>query len=218
MIASQWDGKQDHPGWSLGVTSEKSKYQPRNLILQVVADGAAPAGGYEVIPSGFRLELHRTYYVAAAVRMGDTGEAGVTFYVKDVSDMDAPLRSVGVKHKLTGPVASKSPLIIGGRDASAGQPPQGWDGLIGEVRISKAALKPNQLLWNDGDPKNAVVGHWQFEEQTGFFKDSAGRQKDLAACRRANDVQGRRRGPKADPALVDFCHVLMNSNEFLYVD
>jgi hypothetical protein len=183
----------------------------------VVADGAAPAGGYEVIPSGFLLELHRTYYVAASVRMGETGEAGVTFYVKDVSDMDAPLRSVGVKHKLTGPVASKSPLIIGGRDATGGQPAQGWDGLIGEVRISKSALRPNQLMWNDGDPKDAVVGHWEFEEQTGFFKDSAGRQKDLVRLS-PGQKSGAAPAPNADPALVDFCHVLMNSNEFLYVD
>ena len=101
VIASQWDGKQDHPGWSLGVTSEKSKHQPRNLILQVVAAGGA--GGYEVIPSGFLLELHRTYFVAASVPWVKTGETGVTFYVKDVSDMDAPLRSVGVKHKVTAP-------------------------------------------------------------------------------------------------------------------
>ena len=29
-IAAQWDGNTRHAGWSLGVTSTKSKYRPRN--------------------------------------------------------------------------------------------------------------------------------------------------------------------------------------------
>ena len=34
-IVSHWDGDSAHRGWSFGVTSEKSGYQPRNLILQL---------------------------------------------------------------------------------------------------------------------------------------------------------------------------------------
>ena len=37
-IVSQWDGDTQHPGWSLGVTSTKSAYKPRNLILQIVGE------------------------------------------------------------------------------------------------------------------------------------------------------------------------------------
>ena len=220
VIASRWDGKQDHAGWSLGVTSEKSKHQPRNLILQLSGDPAR-GGRYEVVPSNLRLELHRTYYVAASVKLNDTSEAGVTFYVKNVSDMDAPLRSAGVKHAMTAPYASKSPLMIGGRDGSRDQPPHGWDGLIGEVRLSSAALKPEQLLWNDGKAKESAVAYWQFEEHPGVLKDTLGLQPDLVrgdAPRAAEDGTKAPPEPPMGAALIDLCHALLNSNEFLYVD
>jgi hypothetical protein len=232
VIASRWDGRPDHPGWSLGVTSEKSKHQPRNLILQLAGeakDGDGRAGGYEVVASNLRLDLHKTYYVAVSVRLKEESEAGVTFYVKDVGDMDAPLLSVGVRHRVTASVASKSPLIIGGREPEARKRVNGWDGLIGEVRISRAALESEELLWNDGAPKSkaAVVGHWKFEETPGLMKDWAGVQRDLVKFDPSQSLTNDRPALKAasqapsadvDAALLDFCHVLFNSNEFLYVE
>jgi hypothetical protein len=166
-----------------------------------------------VIASDFKVELHKTYYVAVSVRMGETGEAGVTFYIKDVGDMDAPLKAVGVRHKLTGSYANGSALVIGGRDSTPGH---GWDGLIDEVRISRKALGKEELLYGDGlAAKTSLAGHWVFEDQPGIFKDSAGVQSDLvkpAAQRSAAAIT------KDDAALVDFCHVLLNSNRFLYLD
>jgi mono/diheme cytochrome c family protein len=35
-LAATWSGNPKQPGWSLGVTSTKSRYQPRNVILQLV--------------------------------------------------------------------------------------------------------------------------------------------------------------------------------------
>ena len=96
MIAGQWNGdKQDQPGWALGVTGERSQYEPLNLILQLAGKSrrGRATGGYEVIASNLRLELHKVYYVAVAVDLRDTSERGVTFWLKDVGDMDAPLRT-----------------------------------------------------------------------------------------------------------------------------
>jgi hypothetical protein len=46
IIASQWNGNQKSPGWSLGVTSERSAHQPRNLILQLIGhDSDGRKGG-----------------------------------------------------------------------------------------------------------------------------------------------------------------------------
>ena len=217
VIASQWDGKQTSPGWSFGVTSTQSKYNPRNLILQLSCDPGKPGGGYEVIASDFKLELHKTYYVAASVRRSENGggegaEAGVAFYVKDITDMDAPLRSVVQRHKVAGSYTnSKAALVIGGRDSN---PPHGWDGLIDEVRIATKALAKEELLYNDGSPpKQAIVAHWRFEDQPGIFKDAAGVQRDLikAAAKSAKPQT-------ADATLIDLCHVLLNSNEFLYLE
>ncbi|HEY7117476.1 MAG TPA: DUF1553 domain-containing protein, partial [Tepidisphaeraceae bacterium] len=212
VIASQWDGRPDHPGWALGVTSAKSKYEPQNLVLQLACDPRQDGGGYEVIPSDFKIELHKTYYVAVSVKLHDTTDAGVTFYLKDVTDMDAPLKSVSVKHRLTGSYAGDAALVIGGRD---GPTAQGWDGLIDEVRISKQALPRDELLYNDGLVlKTALCAHWTFEDQPGLFKDSAGVQSDLVKPAPATLASPN----SSDTALIDFCHVLLNSNRFLYVD
>jgi hypothetical protein len=213
VIASQWDGNNAHPGWSLGVTGAKSKYGPQNLILQVACGPKQAGSGYEVIHSDFRIELHRTYYVAVSLRMKDTGESGATFYLKDISDMDAPLKSVSIAHKVTGALATPSALVIGGRDTAGPAKMQGWDGLIDEVRISKTALTKEDLLYTEGHPpKQAICGHWVFEDQPGLFKDSAGLQSDLIKPAAASAAR------KADTNLIDFCHVLLNSNRFLYMD
>jgi hypothetical protein len=220
VIASQWDGDKSHPGWSFGVTSAKSQHGPRNLILQLVGDQ-----GYEVLPSDLRLELNRTYYVAVSVKLKDTSEKGVTFYVKDITDMDAMLRAASVKHQTTGGYDSPADLILGGR---AGTAVHAWDGLIDEVRLSTRALASEELLYSSGHPKDKemLAADWMFEEQPGFFEDSAGRQKDLArgvALAVAN-AEKKKDGaklaplPNVDPALLDLCHALLNSNEFLYVD
>jgi hypothetical protein len=219
VIASQWDGDQKRPGWSLGVTSAKSRFEPGQLILQLVGDPARKAGGYEVIPSGFRVDLHKTYYVAVSVRIADTSESGVTFYVKDLTDMDASLRSANVRHAVTGHYSSEStPLVIGGRDST---PMHGWDGLIDELRISRKALAANELLYNDGVvSKDVLCGHWTFEEQGGLLRDSAGVQKELVkrAAGSPVDKSAATTASQLDPGVVDLCHVLLNSNEFIYID
>jgi hypothetical protein len=203
VIASQWAGKVDQPGWSLGVTGQKSKHEPRNLILQLVGDA-----GYEVVPSDLRVDLHKLHYVAVSVRIRETGEGGATFLLKDLSDPDAPVRAASVPHRVTGRYRSKAALVVGGRDGPAGH---GWDGLIDEVRISDAALSREELLLHDGAPAS-VVAHWKFEPAPGILADSAGRQRPLAR------TAPRAEAGRADAAWIDLCHVLLNSNEFLHVD
>ena len=222
VIAAQWNGDRDNGvGWSLGVTGDRSQHGPLNLVLQLVGKpGEGRTGGYEVIPSNLRLELHKVYYVGVAVDPRDTTERGVTFWLKDVGDMDAPLRTAGVAHNVTGSVTSTaSPLAIGGRDATPGERPHGWDGLIGEVRLANGVLAPGQTLFHGGDAGAAVVGHWRFDDTPGPLKEAAGRLPDLV--RPPMSEEDRRRAGdwvRVDPALVDLCHVLLNSNEFLYVD
>ena len=68
---------------------------------------------------------------------------------------------------------------------------------------------------NDGviDRQN-LVGHWLFEDSPGIFKDSAGHQKDLA--KRLPSAASPAKS-SSDANLVDLCHVLLNSNEFLHL-
>jgi hypothetical protein len=214
-IASQWTGDLAKPGWSFGVTSEQSKHKPRNLILQLAGDQKAGGSGYAVIPSDIQLQLQRPYYVAASVRtQGD--DKTVTFFVKDLSDNDAPLVVRSVPHTFAGSHASPSRLAIGGRDAAdpRSRATSVWDGLIDDVRISNRPLARDELLWEEGEPADAVVGHWTFEETPGFAADSSGHGRSLARTTPRPDVKDLRRYE----ALVDLCHVLFNSSEFLYVE
>jgi len=217
-IAAQWSGHDAEPGWSLGVTSEKSRYQPRNLVLQLVGRESDGEPRYEVIASGIHLELQRPYSVAAAVDVSGPGERHVTFFVKDLSDNDAPLVVKRVPHAISGSHASKRRLGIGGRDTdrTGGRGVSSWDGLLDDVRLSNRALRQAELLYEGGDPGAAVVAWYTFEETPGFFVDSSRHGRTLVRGDGPADQ------PPSDPrrfeAIVDLCHVLLNSSEFLYVE
>ena len=212
-IAAHWDSNTSNPGWALGVTSKKSKYTPRNLILQLVGRTGSGQLKYEVIPSDIHLELNQPYYVAASVNVDDTSEQGVTFYVKKLLG-NAELQSASVKHEVVRSYRPDYALHLGGRHGSNRHY---WDGLIDAVRLSSAALPKESLLIHDPDAKpGATVGDWRFD----------GKAEDSTADRspKKNDISlqlSNMEKPASAPstsALVDFCHVLLNSNEFLYVD
>ena len=74
-----------------------------------------------------------------------------------------------------------------------------------------------------------MVGHWTFEENPGLMKDRAGVCRDLVRLAASKLPKGKVGGSsstvaapttssKVDAALVDLCHVLLNSSEFLYAD
>ena len=214
-IVSKWDSDTGHPGWALGVTSTKSRYNPRHLILQLVGNGPDGNVHYEVIPSRIHLELDRPYYVACRVRLSETGREGVTFHVRDLMEPESKLTAMGIPHLVTSGVANDAPVILGGRQKSARHV---WDGLIDEVRISREVIDKDQLLPiarryapppRDVSAEN-VVGHWSFDDETSRGRDFAGAERDLLPI---GESSARDSAP-----FVDFCHVLLNSNEFLYVD
>jgi hypothetical protein len=216
-IASQWTGDDRQPGWSFGVTSERSRFRPRNLIVQLA--GGPGKEGSCVVPSDIHLELQRPYYVAASVSTTDPADRSVTFSVKDLSDNDSPLVVKKVPHECGGPRTAACSFAIGGRDAGTAADAAGrrgvWDGLIDDVRLSAAALERADLLWERGGAAGKVVGHWTFEETPGFAADLSGRGWSLA---RGGLVMPAVRDPRRYEALVDLCHVLFNSSEFLYVE
>jgi mono/diheme cytochrome c family protein len=210
-IVAQWDSNNGHPGWALGVTSAKSAYRPRNLILQMVGDTTEGKRQYEVIPSDIHLELNRPYYVAATVDIDDTSPEGARFYVDDLSVANEPPQVAKVAHKTVVNYRGPDDLTIGGRHRSSSHL---WDGLIDEVRLSRGVLAEDQLLINSKQDLAGTIGHWRFENNPGMLADSSANGIDLATTQSQN-------APPADPktaALIDLCHVLLNSNEFLYVD
>jgi hypothetical protein len=212
-IAAHWDSETKHPGWSLGVTSTKSGFQPRNLILQLVGKNASGEAKYEVVPSGIHLELGRPYYVACAVNLDDSTATGVTFTVRDLAAEADGVRTAQAQHTVVSGIEYDGPLVIGGRDETDRHR---WDGLIDTVRISAAALTADQLLAESrsssatapGVPGD-VVAHWTFDDTASRLGDASGGDRTLAIPQVETDIVS---------PLADFCHVLLNSSEFLYVD
>ena len=92
-----------------------------------------------------------------------------------------------------------------------------WHGLIDEVRLSAAALRPDELLVNDPEFRvnERTVGYWKFEESDHVYKDASSRGNTL---RSASGASRTKRLPPDVQALADLCHVILNSNAFLYVD
>ncbi len=216
-IAARWDGDLKTPGWSLGVTGKKSRYKPMTLLLQLSsgADGAKEA---EPLFSGLFLQPGRPYFVAASIKLSDGGEGpdgkekagGVTFYIKDLSNDDEPMQSARVPHKTTKLPEVDAPLTIGGR---WGAQKHLWDGVIDDVRMSDVALRGEQLLLTTEGLTDHTIGYWRFENRTGAFNDSSPHGRHLMTLTTDSGV----RDTSLD-AWTDFCHVLINSNELIYVD
>jgi hypothetical protein len=152
--------------------------------------------------------LNKPYYVAASIKIADPSPAGITFYLKDLSKLDAPLQKAQVAHKVTTHYRSPVSLVLGGREDGARHC---WDGLLDDVRLTAAALSESELLIHNDSTDQRTVGFWRFEAEKGFYQDASPSQNTLFAAT----------GELLDAklaALVDFCHVLLNSNEFIYVD
>ena len=200
-IASRWSGGKDSVeafGWSLGVTGEKSRFKPRNLILQIVGEDENANIIYEVVPSDLRLELGVKYHVAARVSCGDHT---VVFHVREIGRPEAPEQSATVQHNVRARLSSGSaPLVIGGLAKRA--PTSQWDGRIEAVRIVRGGIAtlnadpkqwtgPALLTWNSAEPNPHLS--WTGADATAGSTD-----------------------PKKE-ALADLCHVLLNANEFFYL-
>ena len=214
-IAAHWDrnDKNKHPGWAFAVTSTKSKYNPRNLILQLVGTDEQGNRVYEVVVSNLRPKRNTPYYVAAVVRIQDTQPEGITFYMKDLST-DRPIETAEVAHRVTGGYRSNVDFTIGGRVRTHRHY---WHGLIDEVRLSAVALSAEQLLSNDPEFRvnESTVGYWRFEGPDQVYADASSRGNTLRSESAASRTK---RLPPDVQALADLCHVLLNSNAFLYVD
>jgi hypothetical protein len=143
--------------------------------------------------------------------LANTNENGITFYSRDLSNDDEPLQVTHAAHRTSQPIGATANFTIGGRDARLDH---AWDGLIDDVRLSSSVLKLEQLLLASESITDTTMGFWRFESAAGYHKDASPRGNDIRA----------RIAPTTAPtnartaALIDFCHVLLNANEFLYVD
>ncbi|WP_406697609.1 DUF1549 domain-containing protein [Singulisphaera sp. Ch08] len=209
-IVAKWDGDERKPGWSFGVTGRGEDRSPQTLALQLLGTEKGSGFDTETVYSDQPIQIGRPYYAAVTVQLANKGPGQVTFYLKDLSEDDEPLRVTKVAHEIAGGFDNTSPLSIGGQ---WGRTDHGFDGLIDEVRLSGDPLEANDLLCNTESLNPHALGYWRFEAKPGVFRDSTGHGLDLRLPNRGSTQGDRRRS-----SLADFCHVLLNSSEFLYVD
>lgn len=223
-LAGKWDGNMKSSGWRFGVTGAGSRRKPQTLVLQMVGQSCdSPSEKLLVEAAVFsdqHIQINTPYYASAVVRMPKPNEnehnsggdepGSVTFHLKDLSNDDEPLLTATVPHQICKLPGNRIPFSIG---SYSGKDRQAFDGLIDDIRWVGKAIGPDEILQVVEREVTGTIGHWQFETVPGVMRNSVGD---------AMSIEGR--GEKMvnlspqEAALADFCHALLNSNEFLYVD
>ena len=208
-IAAKWNGDHKTAGWSFGVTGKGSRRKPQTLVMQLTGEDMTKSFGNRAIFSDQHVEINKPYYTAASVKLAREGMKGsITFFLKDLSNDDAPLLVAEIEHDIARNINNTLPMTFGGmrnRD-------QSFDGLVDDVRLISAAASVDQLLYTAEKSIPGTIGYWQFESDPGVMKNSVKDDLEIAASGRSIV-----RLEPSEAAFVDFCHALLNSNEFLYV-
>jgi hypothetical protein len=208
-LVSKWNGSLQSVGWRFGVTGAGSRRKPQTLVMQMVGMKADGVLGEAAIFSDQHIQLNTPYYAAASYRLPRDGNAGtVTFHLKDLSNDDEQLLSVTVPHNIVEGLKNSLPLTFGGFTADD---PQSFDGLIDDVRLTGSSLNADAILYAVENIHPASIGYWQFERVPGVMRNSVADRLHI----HGRGMQVINLSPD-EAALADFCHVLLNSNEFLY--
>lgn len=210
-IASRWNNNKNSKGWAIGVTGKDSKHQTNNLVMQLCGNDSQGEVVYEVAASNIHIPLKTPYYIAAVVSPHTTqdGQTGgsIIFHAKNLADPLAKMETVSVTHPVVGGYSNPDrALFIGGRDHDTRSL---WDGMLSRVAVRRGAMDEEELLVTkpQGDHNCLVDAQAESIGSTHdarfFWERSIGKTGS---------------GSSELEALTDFCHVLINSNEFLYLN
>jgi cytochrome c553 len=202
-VASRWGGGKDSVeayGWSLGVTGEKSRFKPRNLVVQLVGEDENSNIGYEVVASNLRVPLGHRIHVGVTVSCYDHT---VTFYMRDLDEADSPVQRAVVTHSIRGKLGyGSSQFVVGGlnKRTTAHQ----WDGSIEALRLVSGPVAESEFT--------PAVAQWK-----GALTLWNAAKGPEASWQVSGDGKVAESGNVFRQAMNDLCQVLLNSNEFLYL-
>ncbi|MDC0157375.1 DUF1549 and DUF1553 domain-containing protein [Verrucomicrobia bacterium] len=207
LSQSAWSHQKQ--GWSFGITSAKSAYEPRNFIMQLTGENVGGDVIYRVIDSNLQLPLDTQLYLACSIHLSTDGNSKARFAWKNLDDPQSKLREANVEHEVaTLSSDPKDGQFLGGR--SNGQ--HFWNGTLKRLRISSPAIDKEPRIFNEPDSKEEKISAQldlnfssnpeQVLEKKGFRLLSSG----------AKDVSS----PRLE-ALTALCHAVLTSNEFLYL-
>ncbi len=210
-IASRWNNDKNSRGWAIGVTGKDSKHQPNNLVMQLCGNDSQGEILYEVAASNIHIPLKTPYYIAAVISPQSAPDhqpgGTITFHAKNLADPLAKMETVTVTHPIVGGYSNPDrSLFIGGRDHDARSL---WDGMLSRVAVRRGAMDEDELLVSKPQANLNCLVDAQAE--------SIGSTRDARFFwERSSGKAGSGSGELE--ALTDFCHVLINSNEFLYLN
>ncbi|MCM8533136.1 MAG: DUF1549 and DUF1553 domain-containing protein, partial [Lentisphaeraceae bacterium] len=191
--------------WALGLTSTKSKHKPGTLVLKLW-NGKSK----DVIVSDLQLDLNKPYYIGV---IADTSKANtkVKFFVKDYTSKKSPMNNYQAVTKTvlkSSKSASGSILMFTDKDTAS------WDGMIGELKMTRKALETKDLMFDTVSPKSSsTLAHWHFATDDELLKDASknGYHLELLKEEKVSASAAHKK------AVADLCQVIFNSSEFLYV-
>ena len=207
-LLSQWSGSHQKAGWTFGITSAKSAYEPRNFIMQLIGENIGGDTIYRVIDSNLQIPLWKTHYLSCSVTLNPKGDSHVHFVWKNLETPDSKVQEARVKHDIIALQSiSSDELFLGGR--STGQ--HFWNGNIKQFRISSPAISQEHSLISENNKKqdqgtakldlNFAKSPKQVLQDTGFLPRT---------------IPQKTSSPQTE-ALAALCHVILTSNEFLYL-
>ncbi|QDV51188.1 DUF1549 domain-containing protein [Gimesia fumaroli] len=208
-LVSKWSGKVSEPGWLFGVTGRGSRRKPQTLVFRTFGRKSDGTIGDEIVFSDQHIEFNTPYYAAVSFHVSGERAGEIDFYLKDLSNDDEQLGRMTKKHKTRQVQGNNLPLAIGRMVRNRNSL---FDGLIDDIRISSQGLDVPSLLFTQESVTKETLGYWKFDPVPGMFQDSSPNQHNISQ----NDRMTSSANPRRE-AFVDLCHILLNSNEFLYV-
>ena len=199
-LVTRWSGDKKSLGWSIDVTGVKSRYQPRNILMQLVGEDKNGNIGYQIVASNLRFPLNRRQHFVVHV-VGSRRE--VIFTLRDLDTPGAAAQSATVRMEdLSKFSVGDYPIVLGGQ--SVRRTTRQWDGSIEGLRVvsgrvPKETLNANPAKWQRG----LVV--WRATDVPNSQFTWSGVEGDAGA----NDPRRQ--------AMTDLCQALLNSNEFFYL-
>ncbi len=199
-LVTRWNGDKKSLGWSIDVTGVKSRFQPRNILLQLVGEDIKGNRGYQIVASDLRLPVKRRQHLIVHVA-GSRRE--VVFTLRDLENPTAAAETAAVPmNDLSKLGHGDYPIVLGGQ--SVRRTTRQWNGEIEALRVVAGRIPAERrnddpFKWEDG----LVV--W--------------RAADKPDPRFAWDGVEGGSGAKAPRllAMTDLCQALLNSNEFFYL-
>jgi hypothetical protein len=176
--------------------------------MQLIGENIGGDTIYRVIDSNLQIPLGKTHYLSCSVTLSPKGDSHAHFVWKDLETPDSKVQEARIKHDIIAlQSVSSDKLFLGGR--STGQ--HFWNGNIKRFRISSPAISQEHSLIS----KNNKV------------PDQGAAKLDLNFANSPNQVlQDTGFLPRTTPqktsspqteALAALCHVILTSNEFLYL-